>query len=102
MDGRLLIDIANIGRDSTEVQKLNPVDYVLRNSPKSKRQVGLIGQEVARVEPLLVSSSFEIDYKALSTLLVAYVKDLETRVLILEQNQSANNLKLKKAKDAKI
>jgi hypothetical protein len=102
MDGRHMDDIASIGRISQGIQQLNPVEFVPRGSKKARRQLGLIGQELIKVEPLSVTPTFDIDYKALATVLVAYVKDLETRVTILEQNQGKDNLNVKKGKNAKV
>jgi hypothetical protein len=94
MDGRLLIDITNLENESKEVQKLKPVKYRHRNNP-AKEGYGFVSQELSKVDPLLIDVSLNVDYHRVIALLTAYVKDLETRVSILE-----NNLKIDKKRNA--
>lgn len=94
MDIRLIDKIKDYKIE--KIDKLVPLVYQLRINPK-KQEIGLIAQEVQKVEPLLVSSGangiMNIDYEQLTVVLLSYIQQMDSRLVALE-----NNLKQEKAK----
>ncbi|SKC53433.1 tail fiber domain-containing protein [Ohtaekwangia koreensis] len=93
MDNRLIEKIQNYKID--RINKLIPLVYSLKNA--NKREIGLIAQEVQKVEPLLVSTGSNgilvIDYEQLTVVLLSYIQQMDDRLTAIE-----NNLKQEKAK----
>lgn len=94
MDIRLIEQIQDYKID--KINKIVPLVYRLKANPK-KQEIGLIAQELIKVEPLLVSTGangiMNIDYEQLTVVLLSYIQQMDTRLAALE-----NNIKQEKAK----
>lgn len=76
MDKRYIDKVSDYRNE--QLLKLQAFTYTLKNSP-SKRELGLIAQEVQVIEPLLVKSNTQgaltIDYERFAVALFSVVKD---------------------------
>lgn len=86
MDNRLISETKDYS--FKDLEKVKPVVYKIKNS--DREHLGLIAQELASVEPLLVKRNegiLDVDYQKLSVLVLSVLKQVQERVAILEANQ---------------
>ena len=89
-DARLKDNVSSLVGCLSKISQLNPVsfDWHYRDRYGSKKDLGLIAQEVIDVVPEAVGNNTEgyytLDYIKLVPLLIGAVKDLEGRVIELE------------------
>lgn len=96
MDARLIRDFTEYEISERHYKNLRGIKYHTKQDTKPK--LGLVSQEVATAEPLLVEGQpMQINYEALSAVLVEMVKDLNHRLSNVE-----NNLKQKGKKNATV
>ena len=95
-DARLKNNISSLIGCIDKVKLLNPVsfDWQYRDRYGSKRDLGLIAQEVMSIVPEAVGNNTEgyytLDYIKLVPMLIGAIKDLEARIVDLE---AAGNLR---------
>lgn len=91
MDSRIIKNVKPFA--NSKIADLEPVTFIQCNTNKQK--IGLVSQEVEKVEPLLINKSLNgiksIDYENLTICLLSTIKDLKSRIELLEKK--GNNLK---------
>jgi hypothetical protein len=99
MDSRQISDVSEYNFQSEKLKQISPVVAKLKRN--NQLDMGIVAQELFKVEPGLVihysNGTLDIDYKKLSVMLLAVVKELNARVEALE-----NNLNKKTVKNAKL
>jgi len=90
MDSRLIRDFKHYTVTEEQKRHLIPIAFHLKNDQSEKEYLGVVAEQLQVAEPLLVKKNVqgwsEVDYPKLTVLLLAMVKELEDRVLILENN----------------
>ena len=85
-DKNLKNDIVTITNAMDNIEKINPVNYKLKNDPDQKTKMGVIAQELDEIFPDLVHKNTEtlsVDYNSLIGLLIAGVKEQQQTIKTL-------------------
>ena len=86
-DKRLKANINEYSKGLEVILNLNPVTYTMKDDSNNKYHLGLIAQDVAEIEPLLITTNqqyLSLNYQKLTINLINAIKEMQSQIELLK------------------